>query len=329
VDARIRSLKKVELHRHFEGCVTPKIFHNLIKKNSPDSVYNELSAIESLYAFSDFVGFLDAFGTVVNQIRDYDDFGILTKAISNSLSEENIKYTEFLFSPEPFIKMGLDTRTILRTIMETFESSRSQTGMVIDLVRQAGYDSMMNCLKEIIYIRKNDTELHNWIKGISIGGNELDNPGKWFVDHFNLAKKNGLHLAAHAGEWDNQQSVWDALNLLNVERVGHGITSVAENKLVSELKNRGITIDISITSNYFTGVAEKGNHPVKSLFRNECKVTLNTDDPGFFGTDLNQEYAKFIDLGFEFKDLKIIIENSVQGSFLSVEEKSELQNDVL
>jgi adenosine deaminase len=319
----------VELHRHFEGCISPKIFHNLNKKNSPNSQYIEKLAIEELYSFSDFAGFLDAFGTAVKQIRDYDDFEIIAKEVSNNLKNENIQYTEFLFSPEPFIKMGLDTRTMLRSIMETFESTSSNTRMVIDLVRQAGYDSMMNCLKEIINIRKNDVELQNWIKGISIGGNELDNPGKWFVDHFSLAKKNGLHLAAHAGEWDNHGSVWDAINLLKVKRVGHGITSLNDDDLVSELIKRGITLDISITSNYFTGIAVEGNHPVKSLYDYGCRITLNTDDPGFFNTDLNQEYTKFVDLGLEFDDVLNVLNNSIQGSFLSEREKSELKSEVL
>jgi adenosine deaminase len=296
---------------------------------SEDFSYIEKSAIEELYSFSDFAGFLDAFGTAVKQIRDYDDFEIIAKEVSNNLKNENIEYTEFLFSPEPFIKMGLDTRTMLRSIMETFESTSSNTRMVIDLVRQAGYDSMMNCLKEIINIRKNDVELQNWIKGISIGGNELDNPGKWFVDHFSLAKKNGLHLAAHAGEWDNHISVWDAINLLKVKRVGHGITSLNDDGLVSELIKRGITLDISITSNYFTGVAVEGNHPAKSLYDSGCRITLNTDDPGFFNTDLNQEYTKFVDWGLEFDDLLNVIDNSIQGSFLSEREKSELQSEVL
>lgn len=326
MERRIRDLKKVELHRHFEGCVTPKMFHNLIKKNSPDSEYNEIAVIEDLYSFSDFTGFLVAFGTVVNQIRDYDDFEILTKGISQDLNQENIEYTEFLFSPEPFINMGLDTRTILKTIMETFDSSNCKTGMVIDLVRQAGYASMMNCLKEIIAIRKNNPELHNWIKGISIGGNELDNPGKWFIDHFNLANENGLRLAAHAGEWDDHTSVWDAINLLKVERVGHGITSINDKSLVLNLIQKGITLDVSITSNYFTGIAEEGNHPVKTLYEMGCKVTLNTDDPGFFNTDLNKEYQRFLDLGFELEDLQLIVKNALQASFLTVEEKKEIRS---
>jgi adenosine deaminase len=224
--------------------------------------------------------------------------------------------------------MGLDIGTMLHSIKEEFESHNCKTGMVIDLVRQAGYESMMNCLEEIVKLRKNDPELNKWIKGISIGGNEVDNPGKWFVDHFNLARKNGLRLAAHAGEWDGSHSVYDALNLLRVDRIGHGITSLGDDKLVSMLIDRGITLDISLTSNYFTGIAEKGNHPVKELYKRGCKISLNTDDPGFFNTNLNQEYAKFLDLGFGFDDLVNVVRNSLEASFLSESEKTELQKEI-
>ncbi len=326
MDISIQELKKIELHRHFEGCITPKIFHNFVKKNHPNSQYNDMTKIDELYSFQDFMSFLDAFKVVVNHITEYDDFRILADGITQDLIRENIVYTEFLFSPEPFIDMGLDPGTILRSIMEVFESHNCKTGLVIDLVRQAGYDSMMNCLKAIIELRKNDSELNHWIKGISIGGNELDYPGKLFVDHFNLARENGLRLAAHAGEWDGSHSVWDAINLLQVERIGHGITSVHDDKLISTLIQRGINLDISIKSNYFTGIANEGNHPVKELYKRGCGISLNTDDPGFFATDLNEEYEKFLDLGFELSDLQTIVKNTLETSFLTQREKDEISS---
>lgn len=325
MDEVISNMNKVELHRHFEGCITPTIFHNLIKKNHPDSSYNDITKIEELYSFQNFVGFLDAFGVVVRHITEYSDFQILAENIAQDLIVENIVYTEFIFSPEPFIAMGLDTETILLSILEGFDKNKCKTGMVIDLVRQAGYDSMMNCLKEIISVRKLNPRLNSWIKGISIGGNELDNPGKWFVDHFDLARKNGLRLAAHAGEWDKSQSVWDAINILQVERIGHGITSIDDDSLIATLVEKGINLDISISSNYFTGIAERGDHPVKELYKKGCRISLNTDDPGFFNTTLNKEYKRFIELGFEIKDLQLIILNALEASFLTEEEKGEIR----
>lgn len=326
MEDKVRNLKKVELHRHFEGCITPKIFHDLIKRNHPNSSYIDLSKIDELYSFPDFVGFLEAFRVVVNHIREYDDFKILTEGIAQDLIRENIVYTEFLFSPEPFIDMGLDVSIILHSIMEAFDSYDCKTGLVIDLVRQAGYESMMNCLNVIIELRRNDPELHNWIKGISIGGNELDNPGRLFVDHFDLARENGLKLAAHAGEWDGAHSIWDAINLLQVDRIGHGITSIYDEKLISTLIERGINLDISINSNYFTGIAEEGNHPVRELYKKGCNISLNTDDPGFFNTNLNKEYLRFLDLGFALEDLKSITKNALQASFLTEEEKNEIHS---
>lgn len=320
----VQNLNKIELHRHFEGCISPKIFHKLITKNHPGSLYTDFNEIEKLYSFTDFMGFLETFAIVVNHVRHYDDFEILTKEIALNLKLENIIYTEFLFSPEPFREKGLNTKTILKIIKQTFDASNCRTGVIIDLVRQAGYESTMNCLLEIIEIRRDDLELKHWIKAISIGGNEIDYPAKLFKEHFNLAKKNGLYLYAHAGESVGNHSVWDAIDLLQVSRIGHGITSVADGKLINILKQRGIALDISISSNYFTGVAENDRHPVKELFDNGCQITLNTDDPGFFNTDLNKEYSKFLKMGYEIEDLEKVIENALKASFLTIEEKQNL-----
>lgn len=320
----VRNLKKIELHRHFEGCISPEIFHKLVLKHHPRSRYTDIDEIKKLYKFTDFQGFLDAFKEVIHHIKFYDSFAFLAETIASDLKEENIVYTEFLFSPQWFLKLGLDVKKILKIILNKFDESKVKTGLIIDIVRSEDLDKSLEFLKMIISIRDRSEHLREWIKGISIGGNEVKNPAKWFEKHFQFASENDLRLTAHAGEWDNYKSVKDAIEVLKVERIGHGITSVQNEDLVQDLITSKICLDVSISSNYCTGIATKGEHPVRELFRKGVNITLNTDDPGFFNTDLNQEYVKFLELGFEIDDLYKIQRDAISASFLSEGEKDEL-----
>jgi adenosine deaminase len=137
-----------------------------------------------------------------------------------------------------------------------------------------------------------------------------------------LADKNN-----HAGEWDTANSVWDAINELGVTRIGHGIRSVDDPTLIDFLKNHKIVLDISISSNYLTNSLESGEvHPVVDLYTNGVCISLNTDDSGFFHTNLNNEYLKFLQMGFSFDDLLHIRNYSIEGSFLPSREKNILHS---
>jgi adenosine deaminase len=322
---KIKEMKKVELHRHMEGSISPEMFHKLVMKHNPLSIYSDFSEVNKIYDYSGFRGFLDTYGVVVDFLRDYDDFKFLATSICSQLKEDNVIYSELLFSPQPYLYKGLDLHKILITMFNVFEKAELKTTVIIDFVRDFKAQEAHETLEILIEILSKDEQLKKWVKAISIGGDELNYPAKLFKTVFKKARDSDLHVYAHAGEWDVATSVWDALNVLGVNRVGHGIRSIEDSKLIDFLKKHNIVLDISITSNYLTTSLQSGEvHPVGALFNIGVCISLNTDDPGFFHTNLNQEYLKFIEMGFTFEDLLRIRKYSIEGSFLTNKEKNDL-----
>ncbi len=322
----IKKLKKIELHRHIEGCIDQKFFHKLVLKHDSMGKYAEISSIEELFNFDSFVGFLTAYDAVVGFIREIEDFVELSNHVISQLREENIVYAELIFSPQPFVDKGMDLTDILTNMFDTFKQSGIKTSLIIDIVRNFGVEKGDLFINKLVSTRNSNENLLNWIKAISIGGDEVNYPAILFEDIFKKAKQNGLICYAHAGEWTGHKNIWDSLKSLKVRRIGHGIRAIDDDKLLFYLKENDVTLDISITSNYFTGAVKEGDpHPVKQIFDNGCKITLNTDDPGFFKTDINREYIKFMGLGYDLDDIKSIINNSLNSSFLNKDEKRKIQ----
>lgn len=323
--AQIKQLRKVELHRHIEGSISPELFYELAKKYDKDGIYNDFSKVQEFYNYSDFMGFLNAYSIVVSYLRDYEDFKMLAKTVISQLKQDNIVYSELIFSPQLFIKNGLDSQRIFQVMFDEFNKSNIKTSIIIDLVRNFGTDEAMKTLPILNEVKESSKYLNNWIKAISIGGDEVNYPAKLFKDVFQKAKEFGFILYAHAGEWVDSTSIWDALNILQVKRIGHGIQSINDDKLIDYLLQNKIGLDISITSNYFTNAIESiTEHPVKELFNRGISISLNTDDPGFFRTDLNKEFLKFCEMGFKIEDLRQIQVSALNNAFIKESEKLQL-----
>jgi len=319
---QIRHLKKIELHRHMEGCISPELFFELAKKYDENGQYSNFEEIKRLYDYKDFMGFLTAFETAVDYLRDLDDFKHLATTVILQLENDNVIYAELIFSPQPFLRKGFDLQKIMRTLHDEFAKSNIKTTVIIDFVRNFGSEEAGETLQELITVREEDSLLKEWIKVVSIGGDEVNYPARLFVDVFRRAKETGFRLYAHAGETDGPQSVWDAINKLQVERIGHGIQAVKDEALMDHLAKEKIALDISITSNYLTNSVEKGEeHPIKQLISRNIPVSLNTDDPGFFAVTLNSEYLRFCKKGFTIDSLKKLQVDAIKNAFLSEEEK--------
>lgn len=316
----IINMKKVELHRHFEGCIDLEFVKELMTKYPDSKATADLEPIEDLYNYTTFEGFLSVFGKVILLLKNIEDFRNLSKHVISQLEHENVIYAELIFSPQTYIKNGMELQKVLHTMYEIFNASKIRTHLIIDLVRQWSLESANHCLDIIMEIRHNDSDLKNWIKAISIGGDELNYPPALFSEVFKRAKEAGLKTYAHAGEWGNSQYIWDVIHLLGVKRIGHGIRAIDDPKLVRFLVKNKIGLDISITSNYFTGALEKEEeHPILQLMDKGVSVSVNSDDPGFFKTDMNQEYQRLYEMGVTLNDLRKISEKVIYNSFLETE----------
>ena len=318
----VAGLPKAELHLHLEGAVDAATLWTLAERHQTPLFEAGRGAAEALYRTVDFTSFLQAFKTVCEHIRGREDYELVTYNVLRRLSEQNVRYTEIMVSAGVILWKQQDLRSSMEGVAAGYGRARKDFGIraqwIFDGVRQFGPDAALAVAEQAAALKDLG------VIGFSIGGDERQLPAESFRDAFAYARDSGLRLAGHAGEAAGPESVWDALRIWGVERVGHGLTSAGDPLLVRHLAEEQIPLDMSVTSNVRTGcLSEAALHPLRSYFDEGLLVTLNSDDPALFGTDLNQEYLlAHRTLSFGPEDLKRLAENSFRAAFLPPEEKA-------
>lgn len=293
---------KAELHLHLEGSVEAGTLRELAP---------ELSASEAreLYEFADFGGFLKTFAAVVGHLRTPADYALITRRLLERLAAENVRYAEVIVSAGVLVWQGREFAPIFDAIAEEAAAGPVQVRWILDAVRHFGAAHGMR-VAELAAER-----LDRGVVAYSIGGDEERGPAAWFTDAYRFARSAGLRLTAHAGESDGAHSIWAALEL-GAERIGHGIRAIDEPALVKHLRDHGIPLEISISSNLATGVVtELTQHPLRRLYDAGVPLTINTDDPGIFRTTLSAEFELASRLGFSQDELHGLAENGFRYSF--------------
>jgi adenosine deaminase/aminodeoxyfutalosine deaminase len=298
MDDFLLELPKAELHLHLEGSVEPETLHEL----DPATPLEELRAI---YRYADFDAFLKAFGAVGKRLRGPADYGLITRRLLERLAAQNVRYAEIILAAGVVLWKEQEFAPIFDAVAEAAAASPVEVRWILDAVRQFGVEPAM--------------EVAQWaaerqdrgVVAFGIGGSEARGPAEWFHDVFAFAKSAGLRLTAHAGEGTGPQSIWAALEL-GAERIGHGISAIDDPVLMRHLRDRGIPLEICITSNLVTGVVRRiEDHPVRRLFDAGVPITLNTDDPAMFGCTLVGEYEIAArHFGFSAADLRAVAENA-------------------
>jgi adenosine deaminase/aminodeoxyfutalosine deaminase len=319
----IRSLPKAELHLHLEGSVTPATLLELQRQHGVRDAH--LAAVEALYAYQDFTGFLLAFKNITEYLRGPHDYEVVTYGLMEQLHAQNVLHAEVIVSVGVCLWRNLDFDAIFDGLERGRERGARDFGVsvlwIFDAVRQFGPEKAQQVVDLAARYRE-----HN-VVGFGIGGDERKAGPELFREVFACAADQGLHLTAHAGETAGPESVWGALNL-RAERIGHGTTAGQDEELLQELAERQIPLEICLSSNVRTGACAKlEDHPLREYFDNGLMVTLNTDDPAMFQCTLNGEYA-LAQAQFEFSDeqLREIARNSFEASFLQEEKKIEFLN---
>jgi adenosine deaminase/aminodeoxyfutalosine deaminase len=296
-------LPKAELHLHLEGSVEPETLHEL----DPATPIEEFRA---LYSYADFDGFLKAFGAVGKRLRSPEDYALITRRLLERLAAQNVRYAEIILAAGVVLWKGQEFAPIYDAVREAAAGSPVKAFWILDAVRQFGVDQAMQ-VAEWAAARASDG-----VVAMGIGGSEERGPAGWFTEVFRFAGSAGLRLTAHAGEGTSAQSVWAALEL-GAERIGHGISAIEDPGLMRHLRDRGIPLEISITSNLVTGVVKRlEDHPVRRLYDAGVPIVLNTDDPAMFGCTLVGEYRLAASqFGFSESELREIAENGFKYAF--------------
>jgi adenosine deaminase/aminodeoxyfutalosine deaminase len=296
-------LPKAELHLHLEGSVEPETLHEL-------DPATPLERFRELYQYADFDAFLKAFGVIGKRLRTPEDYALITRRLLERLAAQNVRYAEIIIAAGVVLWKGADFAPIFDAISEAAAGSAVEVRWILDAVRQFGVEPARQVAEWAA------ERLDRGVVAIGIGGSEERGPAEWFGDVFAFARSAGLRLTAHAGESMGPESVWAALRL-GAERIGHGIRSIDDPVLVAYLRERGIPLEICITSNLVTGVvARLQDHPVRRLYDAGVRVVLNTDDPAMFGCTLLGEYRLAASaFGFSEAELRGIAENGFRYAF--------------
>jgi adenosine deaminase len=307
-----RRLPKVELHVHLEGSIPAPTLTRLIGKHEPGAVPGPEELAER-FSYRDFAHFIRAFQWKNGYLREADDFTLIAEAVAREMAAQRIRYAEAYFSPTDFAVTGLAPQELAAAIRRGLDRVPGiEIALIADLVRDTGPRRGAITLEQVAEVR----ELG--VIGITIGGSEQSFPAEPYGPIFERARQLGLRTTAHAGEAAGPESVRAALDVLRVERIGHGTRAAADPGLVERLAAERVPLEQCPVSNLRTGVvARLEDHPIRGFAERGVLVTVNTDDPAMFDTDLSREYALLVErLGFTPAGIKQLILNAVEASWL-------------
>jgi adenosine deaminase len=312
---------KAEIHLHLEGSVDLETLVRLARGRGERAGPELTARLGLLYRHRDFPHFLRNFRDLCGEIRRPEDFAVITASLSDRLERETVRYAEVFCSPVIFARTGMPPGEILEAVSGAARRREVEGGprlrFLLDGVRQFGVGS----LEEVITMA-GDFRRHDVI-GIGLGGDEKALPTSAFAAAYREARRLGLRTTVHAGEFDGARSVWEAVEVLEVERVGHGVRSVEDRELVRMLARSGIPLECCPTSNLRTGVVRSWkDHPIRALHEAGVAVTVNSDDPAMFGTSLAGEWRVLEEsVGMRREEVLAIGRRTVRATFLPENEK--------
>jgi aminodeoxyfutalosine deaminase len=324
---KIDALPKAELHLHLEGSIRPPVVVALAARHGVAITEDE---VRRRYGYADFTAFIEAFKWVTSLLRDPADFALLAADVAEQLLAQNVAYAEVTLSVGVMMLRQQNPQANFEAILaatEPYERQGLRMNWIFDAVRQFGADlayQVVDWAKQCNSPR---------VVAFGIGGDELSVPTKDFQIVYKHASYCGLRKLIHAGEIGGPQLIRDAIELLGVERVGHGIGAIHDPALMDLLAARRIVLEVCPVSNLRTGALARQlrrhapslrEHPLPQLLRHGIPVALSTDDPSMFHTSLREEYRHAQEMGLSEKELADLVGNSFTYSFLSADERRRL-----
>ncbi len=321
----IERMPKVELHVHLEGSVSAETIRQLAEKNGIG--YEPEAAQTRTSPFTHFMSFLDSYRLRCKCLQEPDDFELACADVLRNLRSQNVRYVELLTPPTVYRMNGLSMDEVMEGfgagVREVCNDGAIDARFIFDIGRQFGADHAWQTAR--------DAARHsgNGVVALGLGGDEIHYSPELFSDQFAWARRQGLHLVAHAGEVTGSSSIWGAVESLGAERIDHGVGARGDDRLLEYLRVKGISLDMCPTSNVETGaVRSYADHPLPEFLRRGILVTLNSDDPAMFATSLTGEYWLCHErLGLTWEEIKTLCLNGVEASFLPDLDKKALAEE--
>jgi adenosine deaminase/aminodeoxyfutalosine deaminase len=315
----IRRLPKTELHLHLESTILPATLVELSQRHEGAAITQ--TEAEALYRFTDFTGFIEAFRAVTRQLIHAEDYELAAWRMMQRLAEQGVVHAEVFISVGVIYMWRNNDPACFEPIFAGLERARTRAERELGLSVYWIFDAVRHfTIPEAERVFAKAAEMHAEypsIIGIGLGGDERQCGSEPFRQMYARAKEAGLRLTNHAGETTGPEAIWEALEI-GSERLGHVLSAIQDEALLQELKVRSTGMELNPTSNVRTGVcASFAAHPLRSYFDKGLLVTLNSDDPAFFGSDIANEYLlAHTELGFSKDELRDLAANSFRASFL-------------
>lgn len=322
LDKFIEGLPKTELHLHIEGSFEPELMFKIAERNKIKLKFNSIEEVKSAYKFNNLQEFLDIYYAGANVLITEEDFYDLTMAYFRKINSENVIHTEIMFDPQTHTDRGVKFSTVINGIKNAQDQAKIDYGisskLIMSFLRHLSEESAYKTLEQ-------SKEYKNLITAVGLDSSELGNPPSKFEGVFAEANEEGYKIVAHAGEEGPASYVWEALNLLKVDRVDHGNKSLDDDNLVKTLVKNKVPLTVCPLSNIMLKNVESiENHPISKMLEKGIVATINSDDPAYFGGYMNDNY-KAITAGLNLtkSDLYKLTLNSFNSAFLNSEEKNE------
>jgi adenosine deaminase len=310
-----RKLPKAELHLHIEGTLEPELMFELARRNGVTLPYASVDDVRRAYVFSDLQSFLDIYYAGCRALLKEQDFYDLTWAYLTRAAGQGVRHAEIFFDPQTHTDRGLPFETVVTGIHRALDEGRARlnvtSGLILCFLRHLSEEAAMRTLDEALHYR-------DWLLAVGLDSSEVGHPPVKFRRVYDRARESGLLAVAHAGEEGPPQYVWEALDVLKVRRIDHGVRSIEDERLVSRLVEEQIPLTVCPLSNVKLRVFPTlKSHNLKRLLDRGLAVTVNSDDPAYFGgyvADNFQASAAALDLSLE-QELQLA-RNSFVASFL-------------
>lgn len=319
----IKHLPKAELHLHIEGTLEPEMMFQLARRNNIDLPYESVSEIKEAYNFDNLQSFLDIYYQGSQVLQTEQDFYDLTWAYLEKAAKQNVRHTEIFFDPQSHTDRNIAFETAYRGIDRALQDGKTKLGissqLILSFLRHLSQEEAFATLEQALPYK-------NSIPAVGLDSAERGNPPSKFKAVFDRARSEGFLTVAHAGEEGPPEYIWEAINLLKVSRIDHGVRSMEDSELLDYLVEKQIPLTVCPLSNVELKVFDSmAKHNLKQLLDRGICATVNSDDPSYFGGYIAENYeAAQSALDLTKQELYQLAKNSFQASFLSPESKHQL-----
>src|SRR2546421_5910724 len=322
-----RELPKAELHLHIEGALEPELMFELARRNGVELPFDSVDQVRQAYVFSNLQSFLDIYYAGCSVLVTEQDFYDLTWAYLERASADGVRHAEIFFDPQTHTDRGVAFETVITGIHRALHDARDRlnvtSGLILCFLRHLSAESATHALSEALPYAE-------WLIGVGLDSSEVGNPPAKFRDVFARARDVGLLPVAHAGEEGPPEYIAEALDILKVRRVDHGVRCLEDERLVGRLVEQQVPLTVCPLSNVRLRVfPDLKQHNLKRMLDRGLLVTVNSDDPAYFGGYMGENFSQTAQaLQLNAGDLTRLARNSFEASFLPDDQKRRYLDDV-